>query len=60
MNIEEGTSLKHLIHMEERMISFLKSLEDQGEISDEEKKRINIHQVLNQGFCMSLPKSTRH
>ena len=27
----------HLIHMKERIIRFLKSLEDQGEISEKEK-----------------------
>ena len=38
VNIEEGKALNHLIHMEERMIRLLKSLEDQGEISEKEKK----------------------
>ena len=38
MNIEEGKALNHLIHMEERIIRLLKSLEDQGEISETEKK----------------------
>ena len=37
MNIEEGKALNHLIHMEQRIISLLKSLEDQGEISQKEK-----------------------
>ena len=34
MNVEEGKALNYLIHMEERIIHFLKSLEDQGEISE--------------------------
>ena len=33
VNIEEGKALNHLIHMEERIIRLLKSLESQGEIS---------------------------
>ena len=37
VNIEEGKSLNNFIHMEERIIRFLKSLEDQGEISEKEK-----------------------
>ena len=37
MNIEEGKALNHLIHKEERIMCFLKSLEDQGEISEKEK-----------------------
>ena len=37
MNIEEGKALNHLIHMEERIIRLLKSLEDQGEISGKER-----------------------
>ena len=32
VNIEEGKALNHLIHMEERIIRLLKSLESQGEI----------------------------
>ena len=58
VNIVEGKALKHFIHMEERIIRLLKSLEDQGAISD--KKMIYIHQVLNQEFCMGLPTSVRH
>ena len=38
VNIEEGKALNHLIHMEERIIRLLKSLESQGEISEKEKK----------------------
>ena len=38
MNIEKGKALNHFIHMEERIIRFLKSLEDQGEISEKERK----------------------
>ena len=37
MNIEEGKALNYLIHMEERIICLLKSLADQGEISEKEK-----------------------
>ena len=38
VNIEEGKALNHLIHMGERIIRLLKSLEDHGEISEKEKK----------------------
>ena len=37
VNIEEGKAMNHLIHMEERIIRLLKSLEGQGEISEKEK-----------------------
>ena len=37
VNVEEGKALNHLINMEERIISLLKSLEDQGEISEKER-----------------------
>ena len=37
VNMEEGKAMNHLIHMEERIIRLLKSLEDQGEISEKEK-----------------------
>ena len=37
VNIEQGKALNHLIHMEERTIYLLKSLEDQGEISEKER-----------------------
>ena len=56
VNTEEGKALNHLIHTKDRIICLLKSLEDQGEISKKEKM-IYIHLVLNQEFCMGLPKS---
>ena len=37
VNVKEGRALNHLIHMEERIIRLLKSLEDQGEISEKER-----------------------
>ena len=37
MNVEEGKALNHLIQMEERIIRLLRSLEDQGEISEKER-----------------------
>ena len=37
VTIEEGKAVNHLIHMEEWIISLLKSLEDQDEISGKEK-----------------------
>ena len=37
VNVEEGKALNHLIHMEERIIRLLKSLEDQGEVSEKER-----------------------
>ena len=37
VNIEEGKALNHLIHMKERIIRLLKSLKDEGEISEKEK-----------------------
>ena len=37
MNVEEGKALNHLMHMEERIIRLLKSLEDQGEISEKDR-----------------------
>ena len=40
MNIEEGKALNHLIHMEERIIRLLKSLESQGKISEKEKTNL--------------------
>ena len=39
MNIEEGKTLNHLIHIEEWIMRLLKSLEDQGDISGEKKKK---------------------
>ena len=41
VNIEEGKALNHLIHMEERIIRLLKTLEDQGEISEKERNDLN-------------------
>ena len=41
MNIEEGKALNHLIHMEEGIIRLLKSLEDQGKISEKEKNDLH-------------------
>ena len=38
VNIDEGKALNHLIHMEEQIMRLLKSLEDEGEISEKEKK----------------------
>ena len=40
MNLEEEKVLNHLIHMEEQIMHLLKSLEDQGEISEKPKKII--------------------
>ena len=37
VNIEEGNTLNHLIHVEKRIIRLLKSLKGQGEISEKEK-----------------------
>ena len=37
VNVEEGKALNHLIHMEEWIIHLLKSLDDQGEISENER-----------------------
>ena len=59
VNIEEGKALNHFIDMEEQIIRFLKSLLDQGAISEKEKK-IYIHLVLNQEFYMDLLKSRKH
>ena len=72
MNIEEGKSLKHLIHMKERIIRFLKSLEDQREISDKKKKDLyslgskpgvpyelaKIHKALENGTPSFRPISS--
>ena len=41
VNIEEGKALNNLIHMEERIIRLLKTLEDQGEISEKERNDLN-------------------
>ena len=37
MNVKEGKGLNHLIYMEERIKSLLKSLEDPGESSEKER-----------------------
>ena len=37
MNVEEEKGSNHLIYMEKRIISLLKSLEHQGEISEKER-----------------------
>ena len=69
VNIEEGKALNHLIHMEERIIRLLKSLEDQGEISEKEKKDLypsgsqpgvlyglaKIHKALEDGIPSFRP-----
>ena len=40
VNVEEGKALNHLIYVEERKISLLKCLEDQGEISEKEQNNL--------------------
>ena len=69
VNIEEGKALNHLIHMEERIIRLLKSLEDQGEICEKEKKDlypsgsqpgvlygfVKIHKALEDGIPSFRP-----
>ena len=61
--------MNHLTHMEERIIRFLKSLEDQGEISEEEKNDLypsgskarllyglaKIHKALENGIPSFRP-----
>ena len=61
--------MNHLIHMEERIISLLKSLEDQGEICEKEKKDfypsgsepgvlygfVKIHKALEHGIPSFWP-----
>ena len=70
MNVEEGKALNHLIRMEERIMRLLKSLEDQGEISEKRNYLypsgskpgvlhglIKIHKALEDGtpsFCLTL------
>ena len=39
MNIKEGKAFNHLIHIEKRITRPLKSIEDQGEISEKKKKK---------------------
>ena len=41
VNVEEGKAFSYLIHTEERIIRLLKSLEDQGEISEKERKDLS-------------------
>ena len=56
-NIEEGKALNHLIHMEERIIRLLKSLEDQSEISEKEKKAfisIRFSIMSSEWACQNL------
>ena len=69
VNIEEGKTLNHLIHIEERIIRLLKSFEDQGEISEKEKKDLypsgsqpgvmyglaKIHKALEDGIPSFRP-----
>ena len=69
MNIEEGKALNHLIHMEERIIPLLKSLEGQSEISEKEKSDLypsgskpvvlyglaKIHKALEDGTSSFRP-----
>ena len=56
VNIKERKALNHLVHMEERIIRFLKSLEKRAKFL-KNKKMIYIHQVLNLEFYMGLLKS---
>ena len=56
VNIKERKALNHLVHMEERIIRFLKSLEKRAKFL-KKKKMIYIHQVLNLEFNMGLLKS---
>ena len=61
VNIEEGKALNNLIHMEEQIIRLLKSLEDQGEISEKEKKgSISIRfSTRSSVWACQNPQSTR-
>ena len=59
MNIGEWKVLNHLTHGEKR-IYLLKSLDDHDEISEKDEKMIDLHEVLNQGLYVDLPKSIRH
>ena len=56
VNIKERKALNHLVHMKERIIRFLKSLEKRAKFL-KKKKMIYIHQVLNLEFNMGLLKS---
>ena len=69
VNVEEGKALNHLIHMEERIIRLLKSLEKQDEISEKERNDLypsgskpgvlyglaNIHKALEDGILSFHP-----
>ena len=69
VNVEEEKALNHLIHMEERIIRLLKSLEDQGEVSEKERNDLypsgskpgvlyglaNIHKALEDGILSFHP-----
>ena len=59
VNIEEGKALNHLIHMEERIIRLLKSLEGQGEISEKEKNDLYAS-GSKPGVLYDLLKSIKH
>ena len=72
MNAEEGKALNHLIHMEERIIRLLKSLEDQDEISEKQRNDLypsafklgvlyglaKIHQALEDGVPIAIGTPT--
>ena len=69
VNVEEGKALNHLIHMEERIIRLLKSLEDQSEIFEKERNDLyssgskpgvlyglaKIHKALEDGIPSFRP-----
>ena len=69
MNVEDGKPFKHLIHMEEQIISLLKSLEDQGKTSEKGKHDLypsdntpwilywlaKIHKALEDGTPSFIP-----
>ena len=69
MNVEEEKALSHLIHMEERIIRLLESLEDQGEVSEKERNDLypsgskpgvlyelaKIHKALEDGILSFHP-----
>ena len=72
MNAEEGKALNHLIHMGERIIRLLKSLEDQDEISEKQRNDLyssafklgvlyglaKIHQALEDGVPIAIGTPT--
>ena len=69
VNVEEEKALSHLIHMEERIIRLLESLEDQGEVSEKERNDLypsgskpgvlyelaKIHKALEDGILSFHP-----